>query len=461
MTGPGDRPFADWIGRTSESEDVLTDRLDASFRAIFAPHLADVPEGAAPLGIHWCLSPAIAPMDALGRDGHPSLSRDLPPVPQPRRMWAGGTVETVDHLRVGDRVRRVTTIADVTRKDGRSGELWFVAVDHDYLTDRGLAVRERHDIVYLGDRPAAAPRPAPGTPPADAPAAWTVETSPTFLFRYSALTFNGHRIHYDLPYATRVEGYDGLVVHGPIQATLLLNFAAARAGRPPARFAYRGLSPAIAGPPLTVAASADRPGTYRTLGPDGRVHMEATTEPPDAAATADAPSEATYARPTPGLSLSLRVPAPAERQPTAEHRSEIREDFMAEDEEMSVDAFEIADILGGGHTPDGRFVAIIKLSDDSQHGFMMTPGKVDALANLLQAALLESQDLRVSFGVPASLDGTFQVAAVEAATSPAGTVHMELTDRQGNLVDLAMSRDTAIEWRDALTRKIEAATPGE
>lgn len=132
---------------------------------------------------------------------------------------------------------------------------------------------------------------------------------------------------------------------------------------------------------------------------------------------------------------------------------------MAE-EDMSVDAFEIADILGGGHTPDGRFVAIVKLSNDTQHGFMMTPGKVDALANLLQAALLEAQGLRATFGVPASLDGTFEVAATTAAASPAGTVHMELTDRQGNLIDLAMSRDTAIEWRDALTKKIEATGAG-
>mgnify|MGYP003145006293 CR=1 FL=1 len=453
MTGSDDPPFADWIGRTSEREDIVTERLDASFRAIFAPHLAAVPDGAAPLGIHWCLAPAIASMDALGRDGHPALSRDLPPVPQPRRMWAGGSLHTIDHLRVGDRVRRVTTIADVSRKQGRSGELWFVAVDHDYLTDRGLAVRERHDIVYLGDRsPSPEPAVQPRRPSAPTPA-WTVETSPTLLFRYSALTFNGHRIHYDLPYATRVEGYDGLVVHGPIQATLLLNFAATELDRPPATFVYRGMSPAIAGMPLTVTATPDRPGTYRTLGPDGRVHMEATTE-----AIGAAVADGSHERRTPGL--SSRPGEPATRQPSADIIPETREHTMAEDEEMSVDAFEIADILGGGHTPDGRFVAIIKLSDDSQHGFMMTPGKVDALANLLQAALLESQGLRATFGVPASLDGKVEVAAVAAAASPAGTVHMELTDRKGNLVDLAMSRETAIEWRDALTKKIEAATPG-
>jgi len=274
VSGAGGTPFADWIGRSSESEDVVAERLDASFRAVFAPHLAAQPDGVAPLGIHWCLAPAIAPMDALGPDGHPALSRDLPPVPQPRRMWAGGTLELHDPLRVGDRVRRVTTIADITRKQGRTGELWFVVVDHDYLTDRGLAVRERHDIVYREAGPPARPRPETDAAADTNGETWSVDTPSTLLFRYSAITFNGHRIHYDLPYARDVEGYDGLVVHGPIQATLLLNYAAHRAGRAPARFAYRGISAAIAERPLTVAGSDG--GACRTIGMDGTLHMQAT-----------------------------------------------------------------------------------------------------------------------------------------------------------------------------------------
>lgn len=276
----GKKPFAEWIGRMSESEDSVTARLVASFRAVFAPHLAAVPEGAAPLGLHWCLSPAIASMADLGPDGHPAKNLHLPPVPQPRRMWAGGAIETLDLLRVGDTVRRVSTIADITAKQGRSGELWFVVVEHEYLTDRGPAIRERHDIVY---REAAQPGAAASAPPPAreedlAPAhSWTVETSPVLLFRYSALTFNGHRIHYDYPYATAVEGYDGLVVHGPIQATLLLNLAASVAGTPPPRFSYRGLSPAIAGAPISCCAqAAGEPGKLWTQGPSGRIHMEAT-----------------------------------------------------------------------------------------------------------------------------------------------------------------------------------------
>lgn len=278
MTNAGtDRPFADWIGRRGEAEDVVTERLDASFRAIFGRHLAPVADGEAPLGLHWCLSPAIAQMEELGPDGHPALNRDLPPVPQPRRMWAGGRIETLDALRVGDRVRRVSTISDVSCKRGRSGELWFVTVSHDYHTPRGLAVSERQDIVYreapCPDAPAAAP-PQVGDEH-DEQHARLVETSPTLLFRYSALTFNGHRIHYDFPYATEAEGYEGLVVHGPLQATLLFNLAAQMQGSRPQSFAYRGVSPAIAGLPVVACGNA-RDGRFWTRSQSGRLHMEAS-----------------------------------------------------------------------------------------------------------------------------------------------------------------------------------------
>jgi 3-methylfumaryl-CoA hydratase len=276
-----EQPFAEWIGRTSESEDVITDRLAGSFRAIFEPFLAPLAPSEAPIGIHWCLSPAIEPMAALGPDGHPAKNLHLPPVPLPRRMWAGGSVECIGALRVGDRVRRKSTIADITRKVGRSGELWFVAVDHEYSTERGAAIRERHDIVYR-----AAPSPSDANTSASVQTSsvregrstrsvWTVETTPTLLFRYSAITFNGHRIHYDLPYATEIEGYRGLVVHGPLQATLLLNLAA-RAGAPPHRFTYRGIAPAIAGA-LLLAYAGEGDGTFWTASQDGTVHMEAKT----------------------------------------------------------------------------------------------------------------------------------------------------------------------------------------
>jgi 3-methylfumaryl-CoA hydratase len=272
------QPFAEWIGRTSRGEDLITDRLVESFHASLEPHLFGVAAGEAPPGLHWCLAPPIARTAELGPDGHPAKNRDLPPVPQPRRMWAGGSVETLGALRLGDPVVRTSTIAEVTLKQGRSGELWFVGIDHQYATPRGVAIRERQDLVYRGA--AAPPSPASGGGaggPGEARGvsrSWAVETTPTLLFRYSALTFNGHRIHYDVPYATEVEGYGGLVVHGPLQATLLLNLAAVARGGVPAKFTYRGVSPAIAGEPLT--ACADPEGTRLwTEGASGRLHMEA------------------------------------------------------------------------------------------------------------------------------------------------------------------------------------------
>ena len=272
------KPFAEWIGRQSESFDVVSERLAQSFKAIFEPHLAPSAAGHAPLGIHWCLSPAIAAMEQLGADGHPARNLSLPPVPQPRRMWAGGELQVHDALRIGDEVRRVSTIRDIVRKQGRSGELWFVAVDHRYHTARGIALSERHDIVY---REAATPKPAASDGEKAAPApgrpvgrSWVLIPSSTLLFRYSAITFNGHRIHYDLPYATQVEGYEGLVVHGPLQATLMLNLAAAHGAGIPATFRYRGVAPAIAGRNLTIAASPDG-RRFWTQGDGGVIHMEA------------------------------------------------------------------------------------------------------------------------------------------------------------------------------------------
>jgi len=246
-----------WIGRRSEAEDVVTERLVEGFRTTLAPHLAPCRDGEAPLGIHWCLAPPVASMSEVGPDGHAAKGILLPPVSLPRRMWAGGEIEGSPVLRIGDRVLRRSAITDVVAKTGRSGPLCFVTVDHDYSTARGAAFRERHDIVYRemsGATPAAAPAPPPNEPPAER--SWQVDASPVLLFRYSALTFNGHRIHYDQPYVTGVEGYPGLVVHGPLQATLLLNLAAALGAPAAFRFRYRGLTALIAGPPFGVHGRA-------------------------------------------------------------------------------------------------------------------------------------------------------------------------------------------------------------
>ncbi|MGX1741347.1 FAS1-like dehydratase domain-containing protein [Bosea sp. NPDC055353] len=276
--------LAGWTGRTEEAQDIVTPRLVQSFAATFGRHLAPHHPGEAPLALHWCLAPPISDIGACGPDGHAAKGEFLPPVPLPRRMWAGGRIETLSPLREGDRVIRHSRIGEISYKEGRSGPLCFVAVHHDYATERGVALRERHDIVYReaaepGASAAGAPGPAAAGEPADL--IWEVEASPLLLFRYSALTFNGHRIHYDFPYATGTEGYAGLVVHGPIQATLIANILATLTGGEPIRLDYRGLSPLIAGGVFRVKAKQQADGSVRgwTEGADGRVRMEGFHRP--------------------------------------------------------------------------------------------------------------------------------------------------------------------------------------
>lgn len=237
-----------WIGREDVAEDVLTPALVDKFDATLggARH-AVRPGDVAPRLIHFCLcQPAVA-MTALGDDGHPSRGGFLPPVPLPRRMWAGSEIGFARELRVGDTVRRRSRVVDVTAKSGRSGTLCFVTVDHVISVAGLTAITERQTLVYRAETSAQQAVPAPEP----APAGVTVEAidmSPTLLFRYSALTFNGHRIHYDRPYAMTEEGYPGLVVHGPLQASLLIRLATrCRGGTPPASFAFRGVSPAFDG----------------------------------------------------------------------------------------------------------------------------------------------------------------------------------------------------------------------
>jgi 3-methylfumaryl-CoA hydratase len=174
-------------------------------------------------------------------------------VPLPRRMWAGGAVTFHGDLKVGDRVERTSKIVDVNIKHGRTGILCFVDVDHRITANGRLAVEERHNIVYRGAEGA-----VKAHPPAErGDKVKSITPDPVLLFRYSALTFNGHRIHYDHPYATKDEGYPDLVVHGPLQATLLLHFAAELAGTAPNRFSFRGQSPLFANTPFLLHAKRE------------------------------------------------------------------------------------------------------------------------------------------------------------------------------------------------------------
>jgi 3-methylfumaryl-CoA hydratase len=235
----------DWVGRTEQRVDLVT---AAPLAALSATLDRDDPEpvpGAdVPPLAHWLYFLPVAKQSELGPDGHAKRGGFLPPVPLPRRMWAGGRLQFNHPLTVGDEIRRTSRIADVNIKEGRSGRLVFVNVRHEITNARGLALIEEHDIVYRD--PARPDTPAP--PPQPAPQVYDfareIVPDPVLLFRYSALTFNGHRIHFDRDYVTGIEGYPGLIVHGPLIATLLLDLL--RRHLPQARvdrFAFKAVRP--------------------------------------------------------------------------------------------------------------------------------------------------------------------------------------------------------------------------
>jgi len=198
-------------------------------------------------------------MDELGADGHPALGQFLPPSDLRRRMWAGGSLNFYAPLRVGERLQRRSVLRSVKQKEGKTGPMMFVQVDHKVYGERGLAVEERQDIVYLQIPSSYAP-PAKQPLPVAPVLHRVVPMSETLLFRYSAITFNAHRIHYDQAYAREIEHYPGLVVHGPLQATLLMQAACAHKGRCPVQFDFRGVHPVFHGDALDIMATEDEDG---------------------------------------------------------------------------------------------------------------------------------------------------------------------------------------------------------
>ena len=269
-----------WEGRSERISGDLSPWLVAAYAATLDLPERDLRPGApAPQGLHWCLAPVTAPTSKLGEDGHPARGGFLPPVPLPRRMWAGGRVRFHDELRIGEPIERVSTVKSVELKEGRTGRLVFVLVEHRLTTPRGLAVVEEHDIVYRGVE-APAVRPTGQTKAAEpADVARSVDPSGPLLFRYSALTFNSHRIHYDRKYVTEVEGYPGLIVHGPLQATLLILLGGDLKGAPLESFAFRAVKPLFDLAPFTISGrrsdaglslwAADAAGE-RTMQAEGR-----------------------------------------------------------------------------------------------------------------------------------------------------------------------------------------------
>ena len=260
--------FDDWIGREQVTHDTLTPGHAAQWCATFdleAPERWIMPQG-----IHFALCTPDAPTGALGEDGHPARDESeesfLPPFPMPRRMWASSEVRFIAPIAVGAVIKRTSRVASIAEKEGASGKLAFVNVEHDTVANGTLSVRETQTLVYRDaaaqDAPLSPPEPGDGAFDASS---WDVTRTLTpdarMLFRYSALTFNTHRIHYDAPYAEAVERYRGLVVHGPLTASLLLQLAASELGDNALRkFAFRGVSPAIAGEELNLVMRKSEDG---------------------------------------------------------------------------------------------------------------------------------------------------------------------------------------------------------
>jgi 3-methylfumaryl-CoA hydratase len=269
-----------WIGRTEARTDLITSVPVAALAATLDREGSPPQPGdELPPLWHWLYFLPIYRHSEIDPDGHPRRGGFLPPVSLPRRMWAGGRLDFHQPLHVGETITRTSRIVDVTPKQGRSGALVFVLVRHEISGPNGLAISEEHDIVYRDHPSPGEPVPVPPAAPGDA--AWQRGVVPddVLLFRYSALTFNGHRIHYDRRYVTEVEGYPGLVVHGPLIATLLLDLLwrslpAARV----TRFRFRAVSPLFDLAPFTVCGKPEEGGAVRlwARNPEGRLAMEAS-----------------------------------------------------------------------------------------------------------------------------------------------------------------------------------------
>jgi 3-methylfumaryl-CoA hydratase len=233
--------WQEWIGRSSKAAAQLTAE-QANRMALTLDRDPSFQTGdTLPPGWHWLYFPDLVKASDLGPDGHPALGLVMPPVPLPRRMWAGGSLEFRAPLRLGDTVERTTVIRSITPKQGSGGPLIFVGVEHTLRTAGALNLVEEQTIVYrepAPDTPGSRAEPAPSH--ADYTQPYALDS--TTLFRYSALTFNGHRIHYDVDYCREAEGYPNLVVHGPLIATLLLDLCLQQ-GLPLARFRYRAKRP--------------------------------------------------------------------------------------------------------------------------------------------------------------------------------------------------------------------------
>jgi len=282
MTADGE--FSAWVGRAETATDSVTVQQVAGLAATLdldqaaRERLGLVAGGMLPALWHWLAFLPTTPMSGLGPDGHPKRGGFLPPVPLERRMWAGGRLHFMGEIRIGEPFERRSTILSVKDKAGRAGRMVFVTVEHRFSTEQGLAVVEEQDIVYVAIPERFAP-PPPVEPPAPVAFREQVAIDTVKLFRFSAVTFNGHRIHYDLDYTREVEKYPGLVVHGPLQAVLIMEAARRhREGAMPKTYSFRGVRPLFHFEPVQVVGTAIEGNEQHlaTVNGDGHACMQAT-----------------------------------------------------------------------------------------------------------------------------------------------------------------------------------------
>ncbi|MGO9471670.1 MAG: acyl-CoA dehydrogenase [Isosphaeraceae bacterium] len=273
--------LTDWIGRTEETEELIALAPVQAAAAMLDDVSTEYTTGSPlPPLWHWFFFLPRVAQSRLGLDGHPQRGGFMPPFDLPRRMFAGARTRFLRPLSIGQPARRHSVIRQVSEKAGRTGRLAFVTVWHQIEQAGGTCIEEEQDIVYReAGAPVAAPEVKEAPPPPAGSWSRTITPDPTLLFRFSALTFNAHRIHYDRDYATTGEGYPGLVVHGPLVAVLLIELVRAHSPRPISAFAFRGLAPLFDLAPFTIIATPEgQQVRLEAHGPDGNTTMIAEAE---------------------------------------------------------------------------------------------------------------------------------------------------------------------------------------
>ena len=236
-----------WIGKIDNVTDYVTPIVEQRYRATLNMDIGNPKDGdPVTSGLHWMLGWNLVKNDELGVDSHPALGEFLPPVPLPRRMWAGSEIKVLKPIRVGDKVIKQSTVADIQVKEGRTGLLCFVTAEYNFLVNDEVTINEKHNIVYRDISKSGGGSGYSKDIPEKADLSEKIFMHPTILFRYSAIGFVGHRIHYDHPYTVNEENYPGLIVHGPLQATYLLRAAEKLMGKQVKSFTHKVMAPVFA-----------------------------------------------------------------------------------------------------------------------------------------------------------------------------------------------------------------------